>query len=155
SSLRFSVDQYHLDYIPLDRVHTAAQAAHDLDLEVFIEVGVGRRDYRAYKAVHSLKALPVKLKVSQILPFGRAAKLPEATFFTESFYRVANTPCIYAGVPVVETDGRVLLCCAFPVSQDPDDLESPFVLGHMSKEPLSKILARHLHNPMLRVLRYE
>jgi hypothetical protein len=47
------------------------------------------------------------------------------------------------------------LCCAFPVSQDPNDLDSPFVLGHISKEPLSKILARHFHNPMLKVLRYE
>jgi hypothetical protein len=153
--LRLSVSRYHLDYIPLERVQTAARAALDANIQVLVEAGVSRKDYRIYKAVHTLKSLPVELKMSEILPFGRAAQLPDEIFFTESFYKVSHTPCTYAGVPVVETDGRVLLCCAYPVPQDPQDLESPFVLGDARTESLALILARHLYNPLLRVLRYE
>lgn len=153
--LRFSIDQYHLNYISLERVQNAIQASIDVGVEAIIDASVGRKDYRTYKAVHTLKRYPVEMRLSDLIPYGRAADLPQETFFTESFYKVSHAPCSSAGVPVVETDGRVLLCCAFPVSQDPNDLESPFVLGHLKDESLASILARHLYNPFLRVLRYE
>src|SRR6185369_12085445 len=153
--LRFSIDQYHLNYIPLERVQNAVQASIDVGVKSLIDASVGRKDYRTYKAVHTLKSFPVEMKLSDLIPYGRAAELPQETFFTESFYKVAHAPCSFAGVPVVETDGRVLLCCAFPVSLDPNDMESPFVLGTVANESLATILARHLYNPFLRLLRYE
>jgi hypothetical protein len=155
SLLRFSIDQYHLNYIPLERVQNAVQASLDVGVQALIEASVGRKDYRTYKAVHTLKSFPVEMRLSDLIPYGRGAELPTETFFTESFYKVAHAPCSSAGVPVVETDGRVLLCCAFPVSQDPNDMESPFVLGSVKNESLANILARHLYNPFLRALRYE
>ncbi|MBI3653571.1 MAG: radical SAM protein [Acidobacteria bacterium] len=153
--LRFSIDQYHLNYIPLERVETAVKAAAEVGIYPLIEAAVGRKDYRAYEAVHRLKALAVELKMCELLPFGRAAEFAPETFFSGSFYQVAHTPCPTAGVPVVENDGRVLLCCTYPVAQDPNDMESPFVLGSTKEESLADILARHLYNPLLRVLRYE
>lgn len=153
--LRFSIDQYHLNYIPIERLETAVRAAVKVGLGALIEATVGRKDYRAYDAVKRLRALHVELRVSELLPFGKAADLPPETFLSHSFFEVSHSPCGSAGVPIVETDGRLLLCCSYPVAQDSDDLESPFVLGHIEQESVATILARHLYNPLLRVLRYE
>jgi len=153
--LRFSIDQYHLNYIPLERVQTGIQAAINAGVECVVEATVGRKDYRMYEAIQELRKLPVEVRVSELLPFGKAADFPAESFLTHSFFEVAHSPCLTAGTPIVESDGRVLLCCSYPVAQDTKDLGSPFVLGDARSESLITILGRHLHNPLLRILRYQ
>jgi Radical SAM superfamily len=153
--LRLSLDQYHLNYIPLQRVQTAIQACLTAGVECFVEATIGRKDYRMYDAIRELKKLAVSVRVSELLPFGKAADFPSETFLHHSFFEVTHSPCLTAATPVVESDGRVLLCCSYPVAQDSNDLASPFVLGDARNESLITILSRHLHNPLLRILRYE
>jgi len=153
--LRFSIDRYHLNYIPFECVKNAVQAALKTDIKCIVEATVGRKDYQMYGAIKELKQFPMELRVSALLPYGKAADLPPETFMSHSFFSVANTPCLTAGTPVVQLDGRVLLCCVVPVAQDPNDMESPFVLGNAKQESIVTILTRHFRNPLLRVLRYQ
>jgi pyruvate-formate lyase-activating enzyme len=113
SAISFSVDEFHLQNVPIENVRTAFRAAADLDIYVGIKVVVFKDSSRAADFAREMQDLTLGRTISieeiPCLPVGRARSLPD-----EMFLYTPGLPqgrCHGLGGFVVECDGTFFTCC--------------------------------------------
>jgi len=115
-----SMDRYHVEYLPLDHVAHAAQAAVDLGRDALIRASVPDpptdEDEQLLRDVVSRLPPAVELAVQPVKRVGRATALPlglpsQSATATQLSPRAAWIPCMTTG-PLVLADGGVRPCCS-------------------------------------------
>jgi MoaA/NifB/PqqE/SkfB family radical SAM enzyme len=155
SQIILSADEYHLDYLPLERVVNATAACLELGVLVHISVCTpeGKRTDFVDHLEHALgrEVLSnVSLSVSPVELGGRADTLVEAQWRTLKA-ELPEGRCRLLNRPVILEDGTVHACCNTTVAKRCRD--SPLNLGNVRNEPLSSILQRSQGDAVLHAIR--
>jgi len=173
NALNISADDWHLPYVPIERIAFAVQAARDLDLRTTIAVGetIGCKISAAY--LHEYLPgnppvyregldRPVRDKITirpvNIIPFGFAAdKIRKDVIHSFSISNERDVALLkQRGCPMVLDDpailpdGRVTACCS-AFNEDNDSL----VMGHWPRQSLREILETGENDLLLNWIRYE
>ncbi|MCP4201198.1 MAG: radical SAM protein [bacterium] len=145
--LLLSVDDFHQEWIPLERVRNALEASRELGIAPTLQCVVTAS---SKKLSHYLEALGVKegdeVMASEVpcAPIGFAAGLSASEFPQHS-----EIPCDYCSLLqtlIVRPEGSVHLCCgpAFTI---------PVLdVGNIREEPLEEIIERAEWNPLYNAL---
>ncbi len=145
--LKISTDQFHQEFVPLDRVRNAVQAAAELGLRVLIKFCYLDRETELAALERQLDGLiaPAQINAEPVYKLGRAAHELEPHRFLNCDL---DQPCVLADVPIVHPDGSVYACCG-PTFTGP----GPLFLGNLYRHSLMEILEASETNVLLHVLR--
>jgi len=144
--LLLSTDRYHLEFVPLRSVITAAQAASELGIPCQIAVPATARDWQAGALVAALqRETDAHVQTHPVHPVGRGEGLA-AHHFRWPTLQVG--PCHLVGHVEVDADGTVSVC---PTSAD-FDRRSPLILGNVTTDRLATLLARFQATPLFAVI---
>lgn len=141
-----SSDDYHETSAKSDRAISLAKIAMDAGIRVSVRtVTPAKGDTQAHHKI--FEGLPVVRDGHEVIRLGRAASLPPPHFAFED--EPPRGICNTVFSPVVEPDGNVYICCGpARFCRAP----SPLLLGNAREEPLDKILARGLEDPLLEII---
>jgi pyruvate-formate lyase-activating enzyme len=156
-SLVVSCDDHHLEYVPVEHVKRATQAALALEISVCVNTVVTRNGSICKNDVPRLLGLSradiergaVTLKEFGPLKIGRAAKLLDADEYIEtSRPEYFDAACPYVtNIPSVTPDGSVFACCCFGnAAVDPEQAIGD--CGDARANGLSGVLSR-MRNDLL------
>jgi hypothetical protein len=148
-SIILSTDSYHTEYIDLDCVRNAIDAAQRVGVRCAVTVCIARDDFTTLDIISRLRRHCGSVKLQNVAPFGRARSMDRSRMLRNGF-EAAGSPCGNIYGPLVTPDSRVSLCCA-PPGQFPRDIArvSPLILGWLEDERLKDILTRALDDPLL------
>lgn len=148
STWDISIDSYHLEFLPYERVRTAYLAVKEAGRRAIIRFTFNEplteQDKRTMEVLDSF-ADPRDVLSSRLRSTGRAAGLPvlraqdSATFVK---------PCLTKGL-VIRYDGSLSPCCINLV----EERRHPFQLGDPRKRRLSEIHAEYMTDPLLQIIR--
>ena len=146
SNVSLSADKYHLEFVPLERVRNAAEAAlaRGIAVGVFLVVESDDDPFLSHfrQAMgETLYAQMAKI-VERVHPAGRAAESAAIHRSTRTV-RLEALPelgCSAAAIPVICPDGRVMACCGDTMA-DPRRWES-LTMGDLHRESLADVFAR-------------
>lgn len=151
TSIVFSTDRFHQEFIPLSRVVNALNVCGELGIPASVTVCYLESDPSLLETVAVLHEHTSRITLQAVAPVGRGAGLRHEQMARWPFSRAA-APC-HGAIPSVAPDGRVTLCCAPPMYMPMDvALDSPLILGWIDREPLSLIVLRAQENPFLQLL---
>lgn len=146
TQLLLSTDQWHLAYVPVSSVVTAANVAAELDIPCQIAVPSSVRDWQGAAILARLQhETSAYVYAHPVHPVGRGEQLP-AHHFRWSPPQIG--PCHLVGHVEVDYDGTVSVC---PTSAD-FDRSSPLILGNVATDRLGELLARFQATPLYRVI---
>lgn len=159
-SLSLSVDRFHQEYVPLERVKNAIVAAHELGIE---QVKV-KLSYLGASAADSQEQLlgelgplpaPVTIESQLVHRTGRAARQVSSAEFAREKERhpgvgADNIPCTMADFPLITPDGKVFACCGAALLLKH---ATPLLLGDLHKQRLGNILDCSETNTILHFIR--
>lgn len=144
--LLLSTDQWHLSYVPLASVVTAANVAAELGIPCQVAVPAAARDWTATRILTTLqRETSADVYTHPVHPVGRGEELA-AHHFRWQPLRVG--PCHLVGHVEVDYEGTVSVC---PTSAD-FDRTSPLILGNVAEARLGELLARFRATPLYRVI---
>ncbi len=155
TELAVSADEFHLPWVPLERVGWALRAALECGLRPWLLVRVWDPEAdpflaRLHAALGDDLIARVGLEVSGVSPLGRARSLPTPAHAVRPLERdFPDGACDIAHHPVIETDGRVLACCNTEVAGRQPALQ----LGRLADEPLAAMTERAEKNLVLQAIR--
>jgi len=142
-TLLLSTDIYHLPYVPLERVNSAATAALEAGLRCEIAIPSPEHSPVSDYLVNLVRQAPgVSVKVHPIAKAGLAVNLDPSTF-RKSIY---DSPCPVAGQLVVMPDGFVYACCAASIHFGRD---SALCAGNAATSSLAQLID-NFQAPLLR-----
>jgi len=159
-TLSLSVDRFHQEHVPLERIRNAIVAAHEVGIEqVKIKLG-----YLGVSAEESREQLlrkigqvpaPFAIEFQLVHRTGRAVRQVSRDEFVkeeEQFQAVSvvNIPCTMADFPLITPEGNVYACCGVALLLKH---QTPLLLGNLHKENLSEILDRSETNTILHFIR--
>lgn len=144
--LLLSTDRFHLAFVPLSAVISAARTASELGIPCQIAVPATARDWHATTLVATLqRETDARVLTHPVHPIGRGEALAPHHFRWPAL-RVA--PCDLVGHVEVAPDGTVSVCPAsaeLPAS-------SPMILGNLAEDGLATLLHRFQRTPLYAVL---
>jgi hypothetical protein len=173
TEISISADDWHLPYVPLERIAFAVQAARELDLRTIVAVGETLGSKITARFLHEyLPGNPrvyregldkrVKDKITirpvNIVPFGFAAeKIRKEDIHSGSmanelevaFAKKVGCPMVLES-PAILPDGRVTGCCSI-FSEDNESL----VMGYWPRQSLREILEGGENDLLLNWIRLE
>jgi hypothetical protein len=155
NSIFLSTDSYHTEYINLEYILRAVDAAHRVGVYCDVTICVVRNDFQALDIISRLRRHCDKIRIQHVGPWGRARNMDRDQMLRCGFQQ-AGRPCGNMYAPFVTPDGRVSLCCA-PPSQFPRSIAraSPLILGWLEEERLKNILSRAMDDPLLNIFAAE
>ncbi|MGY6528822.1 MAG: radical SAM protein [Cyanobacterium sp.] len=157
ANLSFSVDKYHLDFVKLDRVKSAIEAALSLNIEVgaFLCLENDSDQFLASFKEFLGDALYSQIKIitQYVHLTGRALESPHLAQQIErvSLEELPNIDCPTVSAPIAMIDGSVMACCGDTISDAHN--WSALKLGNLKEEDLTTILTRAEDNLLVHALR--
>jgi hypothetical protein len=146
--LQLSVDDFHQEWVPLERVRNAVKAAISLEIKVTL---VSIVTEKTKKAIDYLREIGVEegpfvqMTEAPCTPTGFGAeRVPREDFKT--FDGIPSEWCSLLRVINILPDGSVQLCCGAPFSLD------VLKAGNANYEHLSTIIARAKDDPFFNAL---
>jgi hypothetical protein len=142
--LLLSVDDFHQEHVPLDRVRFALEAARKLGIQCTLQCIVTEHSRKLATYLEALGVSPECAKADHNGPIratqiyctrlGAAMKLPDSEFAPKA--NALSSYCSMLGPLVLAPNGDVHLCCgpAFSIQA--------LTAGNLRREPLSAILQR-------------
>jgi len=156
--LLLSTDVYHEEFVSLDHVRHAAQAALTRGIELGFQVVDGPSGSTSFlerfrAALGDDLATPERIYVTRLSLLGRATKdlsdeEKEAAAAQPSC--APDLPCPWLGTPWLREDGVVAACPNLGVFQAP---EHALHLGHLDREDFAALSARADDDPLIQLLR--
>lgn len=142
-----SLDTFHLDWLALETVINAIEAARDGGRKVTIRFSYGDPPTdRELDLLARVRAIPgVELACQRVRSEGRAA---EMKLEPGNKYNPFVKPCLTQGM-VVRYDGSVAPCCLNLV----EAREHPFQFGDARARPLTEVHDAFLRHPLLQLIR--
>jgi Radical SAM superfamily len=147
TALSVSVSRFHQQYVPLDRVKNALEAAKQLEirtelkgaiLESDLAAGATRDQWRAQLHADHINIFP-------ILPFLReGVELPDSEYYREPGLPHGRCP---GEIVCIEADGTAVSCCG------PGSSRQFLTLGNVHRDSLDVINGRFEGNARQRLLR--
>jgi len=142
-----SLDRYHLDWVALQTVINAIEAARDAGRRVCVRFSYDDPPTDAdLDILATVRAIPgVKVAAQRVRNEGRGRDLhlPESRKYSPWI-----KPCLTQGM-VVRYDGSIAPCCVNLV----EAREHPFQFGDARDRPLAEIHEDYLSNPLLQLIR--
>jgi pyruvate-formate lyase-activating enzyme len=154
TELFIGTDEYHEEFLPLERAITAAVVAAELNLHVTITVctPMGLSTPLVDRLSRSLQAAgspPVTVRLRPVEAAGRAVDLPEAQWRKPST-AFPEGACALLNRPVVMETGHVGACCNTTAVLAAG--ASPLKRAHVSGELLTNILSSARSDPILQAI---
>jgi organic radical activating enzyme len=146
SNVSLSADRYHLEFVPLERVRNAAEAALARGIAVGAFVVVESDDDPFLSHFRRMMGEPLYAQMTKLVervhPAGRAAESAAIcrSARTVPLEALPDLGCSAAAIPVICPDGRVMACCGDTMA-DPRRWES-LTMGDLHRESLADIFAR-------------
>ncbi len=150
--ISISTDIYHQQFITLENIRNAVQAARQLGRHYNIAICTDSDEDERYKAIlDTLKTFiePEKIRIAITFPAGRAQK-HQHTFNHQTSPEPTVSACSMTSAPVVFPDGKVMACIG-PLLTLPESC--PMCLGNLQKQTLAEILDQAELNPVLHIIR--
>lgn len=152
--LVLSTDSYHAEFLPVQRLITAARACLDSGrlVDICVVTPFARHDGFA-EALEQLLAEAdlhgqVRPHLAALGPTGRDTPIDDDQLAPWQDVPPRG-PCYLLNRPTVLENRAVVACCNTPMAQDC----SPLILGNADEEPLRAILDRAAQDPLLRAIR--
>jgi pyruvate-formate lyase-activating enzyme len=143
-----SIDSYHLDYLPFERVRTAYAAVKEAGRRAIIRFTFHEpftvQDQKTMEILDSF-ADPDDVISSRLRSTGRASGQPISESFDGTTF---VKPCLTKGL-VIRYDGSMSPCCINLV----EERRHPFQLGDPLTKRLRDIHAEYLTHPLLQMIR--
>ncbi len=151
TGIGLSTDSFHQEFLPIERIRFAIEAAWDLDLHCAVrvchledpgtEVEAIRRQLAVVSGKYHLEHQPVQ-------PYGRARhEVEDETIFR---YDTTRAICRSADSPAVNVRGEVTACCGATSYWQGDHL---LKFGNIRKDSIEEVMARADRSVALHVLR--
>ena len=158
-TLSLSVDRFHQEHVPLERIRYAIAAARAVGIQrIKIKLGYlgGSADQHTEWLLQALGE-PVGSLLVECRPIhrtGRAARQVASEEFVgtpdERLVSLMEIPCAVADFPLITPEGKVYACCgAALLLKHP----TPLLLGDLRDETLGEILERSEANAILHFIR--
>jgi len=151
--IQFGADRFHGEFVPLENLRHATEAALELDCGVWFQIcdtewvsyaaelksAIGERAWEA-----------CDVSLVPILSVGRAAD--NAFDEDQTEVPIPEGGCAALATPMVRPDGSVIACC----SEHAYVADRPgLTLGHLEETPYAEIVARALTDAVLTIIREE
>lgn len=148
--LSISTDRYHREFIPIERVRNALQAANKRNIPFNVSVCI-KDGEDLLESINGLDGLADinQCRVASVLPAGRGKFLAEDTFILSGNSDTGGV-CSAADFPIIFPDGRVMSCMG--ITEIPCG-RHPLQLGNMNDSDLEEILGKGDHENYLHVMR--
>jgi pyruvate-formate lyase-activating enzyme len=151
AQLCLSADEFHQEFIPIERIANAITACHELGINCAVvvthlkgnlkEVERIRRQLKQVEGFYEIQQYPV-------LPRGRALTgVRKSDFFN---YDVSNAVCVSADAPTLNVSGELNACCG-PADHWPGGYRLHF--GHLNQRTLKDIIEVADRDPIVQALR--
>ena len=146
SVLNISFDEYHLEYIEAENINNAMIAAEKLNLPTLVNIAVEAKESGAKIVdMFSEKITNLTLKISPLLPAGKAKNLPKEIF--KRNIENIGLRCPFDRVFTVLYDGFVYPCCSIFVK------ETALKVANINTSNLTEIFRKIKNNALLYILR--
>lgn len=146
-----STDEFHQEFIPVDRIANAIIAAHELGIHCAVVVTHLKDPERQARSVkQQLKSVDGLYEMQQwpVVRSGRAlVEIPESEFYA---YDVSNAVCVSADMPTLNANGKLTGCCG-PAGQWPPGHR--LELDSLSQRSLKDILEVGDRDPVIQSIR--
>lgn len=143
-----SIDSYHEQFIPAERVRTAYKAVKLREREPVIRFAYHQpmttRDRELKEFIDSF-AGESEICSQRVRSVGRASDLPVINSTDQTTFA---KPCLTKGL-VIRYDGSMAPCCINLV----EERRHPFQFGDATTRPLAEIHAEYLAHPLLQMIR--
>ncbi len=157
ANLSLSADQYHLEFVPLDQVKWAAQAALSLGIEVGAFVCLESEEdpfltlFRKRMGKHLCDR--IRIITQYVHLSGRAARSAQIRPRVKrvTLDDLPSLGCSTASAPAIFPDGKMMACCGDTVS-DPHNWKA-LMLGDLNRDSLAQLLDRGDRNCLIQALR--
>ena len=144
--LLLSTDRFHLQFVPVERVILAANAASALGISCQIAVPALASDFQALSLLSRLRArTDAAVFTHPVHPIGRGANLPPSSL---RWPAPAMDGCSLLGHIEIDWDGTVSCC---PPSADFGG-SNPLVLGNATDVSLHTLLRRFERTPIFHII---
>lgn len=109
--ITISVDQYHMQYIPIENIRNIITAAKRLQLHVVLECVVLKNSKRVWDIAKELGDCICDIEIIErlCLPFGAARNINKEEFFTNDINYIK---CNYSDVMTILPNKKVYSCCS-------------------------------------------
>lgn len=149
--LCLSTDEFHQEFIPVDRIANAITAAYELGIHCTVVV-THLKDlaWQAESVKQQLKSVDGLYEMQQwpVVRSGRAlTDIAEHEFYT---YDVSNAVCVSADTPTLNANGKLTACCG-PAGQWPRGHR--LELDSLSQRSLEDILEAGDRDPVIQAIR--
>lgn len=142
-----SLDRYHLDWVALETVLNAIEAARDAGRRVCVRFSYDdpptAEDLALLAKIRAIDGVQVAAQRVRDEGRGRDLRLPESRKYSPWI-----KPCLTQGM-VVRYDGSIAPCCVNLV----EAREHPFQFGDARARPLVEIYRDYLSDPLLQLIR--
>jgi MoaA/NifB/PqqE/SkfB family radical SAM enzyme len=137
--LVLSTDEYHAEFVPVERFITAAKVANNLGFRVGVVLSFTQDMKKLAKIENSLIKARVKYMKRPVLARGRGANIKKELIKKRGMpVSKRFGPCSGFPFPMVMVDGRVLVCCF--VNKDLISENNGIIIGNTKDKSLDKIL---------------
>jgi hypothetical protein len=150
-TLNVSVDSFHQEYVPIDRIRNIIQLCYELAIECVVcvsylndplsEIGAVKKQLMGLEDLYIILPQPVS-------PFGRAASLIDMSQIYS--YDPMGIPCYGTDSPIIEANGDVIVCCGGLSSHPGNGL---LKIGNIYSNSLQEIKESADLNPIVQMLR--
>jgi MoaA/NifB/PqqE/SkfB family radical SAM enzyme len=146
--LLISIDDYHLEYISIDRIRNCIKAALSLGIFCTIQTITGSKSHNLIYFKELLNDIYdpnlINYAENPIDPFGRAAFLNKTDF--RYLPKFEKRYCSMMRILLVNIQGDVVPCCGMPI------FIKPFKIGNIKNESLSDMIKRANIDPILNAI---
>jgi radical SAM protein with 4Fe4S-binding SPASM domain len=158
NALNISVDDFHQEFIPLERVRNCYEVAKSLELKLVLMITVKKSSSITTERIRDIMKDPYIQVLGEeripnpsalaiethFAPIGRGTSIPR---YEMQYKKPERQPCKQLLTDIgVRPKGDVLPCCG------PLGVHEDSVIGNLEEESLSEILKKAWQNPWLREL---
>lgn len=151
SALTVSYDEFHSEFIPVDRIRNLLSAARKFDISIALNMVVSR-DRRGIKLLDELgsSVFGVPITAVPVSRAGRAKEIDEKELYFSDFNEKNMLRCpVHSWEFVIHHDGYVYPCCS------PCVFESNLRVGNIRTQSIEEIENKLFSNIILYILQME
>lgn len=145
STVTFSWDRFHAEFLAVDRLKRAIRWMHDRGIEAAVQF---TRTVAPDDTLAELRATFPALRIltTDLVHLGRAAD----SGLTTKAHGNADVPCIVASWPVISYFGHITACCNQDlVDARPADVPEHLLLGRVATSSWDEVVARRADSALL------